>query len=112
MTAQFRAIIAQVPEAVMTLRLALFLSVCLALAAPAQAACFADYKAKQDQPLRLAYGVAELPDSGCSSPDAAAAVLAPRLAAAGWTLLSVLSVFGPEGLNERKTSAGDHFLRY
>jgi hypothetical protein len=96
----------------MTLRLTPFLLICLALAAPAKAACFADYKAKQDQPLRLAYGVAELPDSGCSSADAAAATLAPRLAAAGWTLLSILSIFGPEGLDERKASAGDHFLRY
>jgi hypothetical protein len=77
----------------MTLRLTPFLLICLALAAPAKAACFADYKAKQDQPLRLAYGVAELPDSGCSSADAAAATLAPRLAAAGWTLLSILSIF-------------------
>ena len=96
----------------MTLRLTPFLLICLALAAPAKAACFADYKAKQDQPLRLAYGVAELPDSGCSSADAAAATLAPRLTAAGWTLLSILSIFGPEGLDERKASAGDHFLRY
>ena len=96
----------------MTLRLTPFLLICLGLAAPAEAACFADYKAKQDQPLRLAYGVAELPDSACASADAAAAVLAPRLAAAGWTLLSILSIFGPEGLDERKPSAGDHFLRY
>ena len=96
----------------MTLRLTPFLLICLGLAAPAEAACFADYKAKQDQPLRLAYGVAELPDSACASPDAAAAVLAPRLAAAGWTLLSILSIFGSEGLDERKPSAGDHFLRY
>ena len=96
----------------MTLRLTPLLLICLGLAAPAEAACFADYKAKQDQPLRLAYGVAELPDSACASPDAAAAVLAPRLAAAGWTLLSILSIFGSEGLDERKPSAGDHFLRY
>ena len=84
----------------------------LVCAAPAQAACYADYKAKQDAPLRLAYGVAEVPDNGCSGPDAAAAVLAPRLAAAGWTLLSIVSIFGPEGLDERKESAGAFFLRY
>jgi hypothetical protein len=96
----------------MTLRLAPLLMVCLGLAAPAEAACFAEYKAKQDQPLRLAYGVAELPDPGCDSAEAAAAELAPRLAAAGWTLLTILSIFGPEGLDERKASAGDHFLRY
>jgi hypothetical protein len=96
----------------MTLRLIPLLMVCLGLAAPVQAACYAEYKAKQDQPLRLAYGVAELPDSGCSGADAAAAALAPRLAAAGWTLLAILSIFGPEGLDERKASAGEHFLRY
>lgn len=83
----------------------------LCLAAPAEAACFADYKAKQDAPLRLAYGVAEIPDQSCD-PGSAAGVIGPRLAAAGWTLLNVISTFGPEGLDERKESAGDHFLRY
>jgi hypothetical protein len=83
----------------------------MALAVPAQAACYADYKAKQDSPLRLHYGVAELPDSGCSK-GAAAGILAPRLAQNGWTLLNVLSIFGPEGLDERKASAGQFFLRY
>lgn len=79
---------------------------------PAHAGCYADYKAKQDTPLRLAYGVAELPDAGCGGRSEAAAVLAPRLASAGWTLLSILSIFGPEGLEERKASAADHYLRY
>ena len=27
-------------------------------------------------------------------------------------LLNVISTFGPEGLDERKASAGEHFLRY
>ena len=44
--------------------------------------------------------------------DAAEAELAPRLAADGCTLLNVLSTFGPEGLEERKDSAGAYFLRY
>lgn len=82
------------------------------LALPVRAACYADYKAKQDDPLRLAYGVAELPDQGCDGRDAAASILAPRLAAAGWTLLSIVSIFGAEGLEERRASAADHFLRY
>lgn len=85
----------------------------LALGGPASADCYADYKAKQDDPLRLHYGVAQVSDSACSQgPGAAEGELAPRLAAAGWTLLNVLSVFGPEGLGERKASAGDYFLRY
>lgn len=80
------------------------------LALPAQAACYADYKAKQDNPLRLHYGVMQLPDSACGR--GAGAEVARRLAAQGWTLLNVVSVFGPEGLDERKASAGAHFLRY
>ena len=80
-------------------------------AAPAWAECYADYKAKQDNPLRLHYGVMVVPDAACSNA-AAAAAIAPRLQAAGWTVLTVLSTFGQEGLAERKASAGDYFLRY
>ena len=80
-------------------------------AAPAGAACYADYKAKKDDPLRLHYGVAEVSDASCD-PSSASSELAPRLADAGWTLLNVMSTFGPEGLDERKASAGDNFLRY
>jgi hypothetical protein len=95
-----------------TFRATAALLLSLACTPPAQASCYADYKAKQDAPLRLAYGVAEISDAGCGGPDAAAAELAPRLAAAGWTLLAVLSIFGAEGLDERKASAGEFFLRY
>lgn len=87
------------------------LALALLAAVPAQAECYADYKAKQDNPLRLHYGVAAVPDNACSKP-AAAAVLGPRLARAGWTLLNVVSVFGPDGLEQRKASAGEFFLRY
>ncbi len=44
----------------MTQPLTAALLVSLALALPAQASCYVDYKAKQDAPLRLAYGVAEI----------------------------------------------------
>jgi hypothetical protein len=77
----------------------------------AQAECYADYKAKQDNPLRLIYGVSQVSDGNCD-PASAAAELAPRLDAAGWTLLTVLSTFGPEGLDERKSNAGRDYLRY
>ncbi len=83
----------------------------LVLAVPAGAECYADYKAKKDDPLQLHYGVAQVSENNCS-PGAAAGELAPRLAAGGWTLLNVLSTFGPDGLDERKASAGDYFLRY
>ncbi|WP_096784289.1 hypothetical protein [Rhodobacter sp. CZR27] len=83
-----------------------------ALAVPAEAACYADYKAKRDRPpLRLHYGVAQVSDNACNR-KAAARVLRPRLNQAGWTLLNVLSTFGPEGLDERRASAGRFFLRY
>jgi len=94
-----------------TLLFGLTLAAGLALTGPAAAACFADYKAKQDRPLRLHYGVAQVSDGNCSR-RAAAAELAPRLASDGWTLLNVLATFGPEGLDERKASAGAYFLRY
>lgn len=77
---------------------------------PAQAACFADYKAKQDNPLRLHYGVIEI--TGPCSAQAAAAEIRARIAPAGWQLLNVVSVFGPEGLAERRDSAGTFYLRF
>lgn len=79
--------------------------------AAADAACYADYKAKRENPLRLHYGVAEIPGGKCNR-RAARQALAPRLERAGWSLLNVLSVFDESGLDERKGSAGQHFLRY
>lgn len=86
------------------------LLVALAMAPAALAAeCYADYKAKQDNPLRLHYGVAQI--SQCSKATAEAE-LAARLAAKGWTLLGVMSVFDANGLAERKESAGPNYLRF
>ena len=94
-------------------RLTFAFAILMAAALPASAECFADYKAKQDDPLRLHYGVAQVSDAACAGgPGAAEAELAGRLASGGWTLLNVLSVFGPEGLGERKASAGEYFLRF
>ena len=88
------------------------LAISLALIAPAASAagCYADYKAKQDNPLRLHYGVARI-DGACTK-GAARAELKRRLDARGWTLLNVLSVFGEEGLAERRDSAGPNYLRF
>jgi len=91
-------------------RFALTLLVALTCADAAHAQCFADYKAKKDAPLRLHYGVAQI--GGACSAGAAARELTPRLAAQGWTLLQVQSVFGPEGLDQRKNSAGQYYLRF
>lgn len=81
------------------------------VASTAQAACYADYKAKRDDPLRLHYGVAALSGSACSAVEAQSQ-LAPRLAQNDWVLLNVISVFGPEGLTERRDDAGRFFLRF
>ncbi|WP_116597989.1 hypothetical protein [Primorskyibacter marinus] len=89
---------------------ALILTLLLALPAVAQADCYADYKAKRDAPLRLHYGVARI--TGACSQSAAQAQLTPRLAADGWTLLTILSVFDDVGLAERRDSAGQYYLRY
>jgi hypothetical protein len=89
------------------------LSLVLALAAcgaQAQAACFADYKASRENPLELQYGVAEIVGE-CSVP-AAEQELRPRIASDGWQLLGVLSTFDESGLEERRESAGEYFLRY
>jgi hypothetical protein len=80
----------------------------MAFASPSWAACYADCK---DDPLRLHYGVMEVSDAACD-PGAAASEMRGRLQSDGWKLLNVMSVFGPEGLDERKASAGEFFLRY
>lgn len=73
----------------------------------AAAECYADYKAKQDNPLRLHYGVMQV--SACDKGQAQQEV-AQRLKASGWTLLNVLTVFGSEGLDQRKANAGKFYL--
>lgn len=79
-------------------------------AGAAQAECYADYKAKRDDPLRLHYGVAAI--AGDCSKQNATAQLRERLSADDWQLLNVVGVFQDAGLNERKESAGEYFLRY
>lgn len=81
-------------------------------ASSSQAACYADYKAKRDAPLRLHYGVIELDDAACRDRAAAERAIRRRIAGDGWTLLTVLSTFGAEGLSERRANAGEFYLRY
>lgn len=78
-------------------------------AASADAACFADYKAKRDSPLRLHYGVIRLPDAACSAP---AQAIRQRIARDGWTLLTVIGTFDAAGAEERRRDAGEFYLRY
>ena len=84
-------------------------AICL-VSGPAAAACFADYKAKQDNPLRLHYGVVEL--RGACDANAAAREIASRISRDGWQLLNVVSVFDEAGLDQRRQSAGQYYLRY
>lgn len=85
---------------------------CLSLLCAGQAqACYADYRAKMDHPLRLHYGVIDLPDTACSIADATPIITA-RLAASGWELLQIVSVFGSDGLAQRRSDAGSYFLRF
>ncbi|NBO21394.1 MAG: hypothetical protein EBU97_05600 [Rhodobacteraceae bacterium] len=99
--------------------LAVTLTLCSGLAAPAAADCYVDYKAKADTrsktdaPLRLHYGVAQVTDDACNGDKGAARdELSARLSADGWKLLNIVSAFGPDGLDQRRDSAGPFFLRY
>ena len=84
----------------------------LAIAGHAEAACFADYKAKRDNPLRLHYGVIELPDAVCGNTSRAAAEIKTRLSAGKWQLLNVLSVFVAGDMGDKEGRAGEFFLRF
>ena len=84
----------------------------LSLSGTAQAACYADYQAKTDNPLRLHYGVIQLSDAACNSTEQAKIEADSRLRAGGWTLLTILSTFGNDGLNARRADAGQNFLRF
>ncbi|KPQ14237.1 MAG: hypothetical protein HLUCCO18_15605 [Rhodobacteraceae bacterium HLUCCO18] len=81
------------------------------LAGPAAAACFADYRAGETGGSGLHYGVIELPDAACSM-EAAGPEIARRIAAGGWQLLEVISVFDESGLDARRSDAGAYFLRF
>ncbi|MBN2758886.1 MAG: hypothetical protein JXQ79_00175 [Rhodobacteraceae bacterium] len=83
----------------------------LALATQASAQCYADYKAKQDNPLRLQYGLIELPASACGSIGAATAYAAPVIARSGWTLLQVQSFLTQAEFDARSADAGAIHLR-
>lgn len=76
-----------------------------------KAACYADYRATMDNPLRLHYGVIELPENICSV-TAARPEIADRLETGGWELLQVISVFDESGLPARRDDAGDYYLRF
>lgn len=77
----------------------------LALAGQASAQCYADYKAKQDNPLRLQYGIVELPAAACASRRAAHDHAARVIARSGWTLLQIESIFNADEFQRRSANA-------
>ncbi len=77
----------------------------------AHAACYADYKAKQENPLKLHYGIMKLDDGKCSA-SATEKIVAARLLPHGWTLLNLVSVFRKLPTLQQKENAGENFLRY
>ena len=77
----------------------------------ANAACYASYKAKRDDPLKLHYGVMQLPDQQCT-PKAATQASALRLLPHGWILLNLLTVSLTIPTPTQKENAGENFLRY
>lgn len=95
-----------------TISLLAGLGLWLAAAGAAEAACYADYKAKQENPLRLHYGVVEIDVSPCRMSEEVEEQVKRRVTAGGWTLLQVQSVFGDDGLAGRKNDAGEYFLRF
>ena len=82
------------------------------LGTPLQTACYADYKASRENPLRLHYGVMKVSANPCAKSDKVSATVAKRLNKAGWKLLQVRSVFDDGGLQKRKKDAGKYFLRF
>lgn len=90
----------------------LALAIGVGVAHPAAAACYADYKAKRDNPLRLHYGVVQVSDAACSQPSVAKTEIQAKISQDNWRLLTVMSFFDENGLKERQKSAGEYFLRY
>ena len=77
----------------------------------AQAACYADYKAKQENPLKLHYGIMKFNSVECTASIVQKKV-ALRLLPHGWTLLNLLTVSRKLPTTQRKENAGENFLRY
>ena len=89
----------------------LSLALITALAVPAQAACYAEYRASRQNPVQLAYGVAEIRGGACTA-QSAAQYLQSRLAQSGWTLQNVLSTVSNNSAPANSGYTGGHYLSY
>jgi hypothetical protein len=92
--------------------IALMIALALALPSAAQARCYAEYKAKQDNPLRLHYGIIALDTAACPGPAAVSRTVAQRLASGGWTLLNIVGLSEAPPSDQKKANAGDFYLRF
>lgn len=96
----------------MTLKTTLLaLGAVLVLALPAQAACYAEYRAARQNPVQLAYGLAEIRGGACNA-QSAAQYLQARLAQSGWTLQNVLSTVQSNSAPANAGYTGGHYLSY
>jgi hypothetical protein len=93
-----------------TLQTLALIAAILSCASPA-AACYADYRAQKDSPFGLHYGVIEFP-TRLFGRGRRAGDCGPQIAAEGWQLLQVISVFDDSGLDARRSDAGAYFLRF
>jgi len=89
----------------------IIITLAIFLAQSAQAACYADYKAKQENPLKLHYGIMKFDSVECTASIVQKKV-ALRLLPHGWTLLNLLTVSRKLPTTQRKENAGENFLRY
>ena len=95
-------------------RAIIFAATLMAIAAfPAGAACYADYKAKKEGgQLKLHYGVVQISDGACGNRGRAEREVRQKIAKGGWSLLNLMSVFDESGLDQRRGSAANFFLRF
>ena len=89
----------------------MIITLAIFLTQSAQAACYADYKAKQENPLKLHYGIMKFDSVECTASIVQKKV-ALRLLPHGWTLLNLLTVSRKLPTTQRKENAGENFLRY
>ncbi len=80
-------------------------------AVTAQADCFVHYKAKQESPLKLHYGISQIGNADCTI-EAANRVISERLAVQGWSLLNIVKVSTQNPNSEEQANAGEYFLRF
>ena len=89
----------------------MIITLAIFLTQSAQAACYADNKAKQENPLKLHYGIMKFDSVECTASIVQKKV-ALRLLPHGWTLLNLLTVSRKLPTTQRKENAGENFLRY